>query len=84
MISSIFFLKDAPLDLVDWQFDNGNREDLQVVRKPILETLQVNELRPPSEYRTIRWDRNPYVSVGGHPGQERDPVRKKGESLANL
>ena len=72
--NSIFFLKDAPLDLVDWQFDNGKREDLQVVRKPILETLQVNKLRPPSEYRTIRWDRNPYVSVGGHPGQERDPV----------
>lgn len=71
--SSIFFLKDAPLDLVDWRFDNGKREDLQVVRAPILEVLQV-ELRPPSEYRTIRWDRNPYHAISGNPAQERDPV----------
>ncbi len=71
---SIFFLKDAPLDLVDWQIDNGRREDLQVVREPILEELQVDQLRPPSEYRTIRWDRNPYASISGNPAQERDPV----------
>ena len=72
--NSIFFLKDAPLSLVDWRFDNGKREDLQVVRKPILESFQVNELRPPSEYRTLRWDRNPYASISGNPAQERDPV----------
>ncbi len=72
--NSIFFLKDAPLDLVDWQIDNGKREDLQVVRDPILEELQVDQLRPPSEYRTLRWDRNPYVAIGGNPAQERDPV----------
>ena len=72
--NSIFFLKDTPLDLVDWQIDNGRREDLQVVREPILEELQVDQLRPPSEYRTIRWDRNPYVAIGGNPAQERDPV----------
>jgi len=71
---SIFFLKDAPLDLVDWIIDNGRREDLQVVRKPILEELQVDELRPPSEYRTMRWDRNPYAAVAGNPAQEREPV----------
>ena len=71
---SIFFLKDAPLSLVDWQIDNGKREDLQVVRKPIMESLQVNKLRPPSEYRTMRWDRNPYAAVSGNPAQERDPV----------
>ncbi|MCD6598589.1 MAG: hypothetical protein J7L04_12920, partial [Bacteroidales bacterium] len=72
--NSIFFLKDAPLSLVDWQIDNGKREDLQVIRKPIMESLQVNELRPPSEYRTLRWDRNPYASISGNPAQERDPV----------
>lgn len=71
---SIFFLKDAPLDLVDWQIDNGRREDLQLVRHPILEEVQVNELRPPSEYRTMRWDRNPYAAVAGNPSQEREPV----------
>jgi len=71
--NSILFLKDAPLDPVDWKIDNGKREDLQVVRYPILEELQV-ELRPPSEYRTIRWDQNPYAAVSGNPSQERDPV----------
>ncbi len=72
--NSIFFLQDAPLDLVDWQIDNGRREDLQLVRHPILEEVQVNELRPPSEYRTMRWDRNPYAAVAGNPSQEREPV----------
>ncbi len=72
--NSIFFLKDAPLDLVDWKIDNGKREDLHVVRYPILESLQVNELRPPSEYRTLRWDKSPYYTVSGNPAQERDPV----------
>jgi uncharacterized lipoprotein NlpE involved in copper resistance len=72
--NSIFFLRDAPLDLVDWTIDNGKREDLQLVREPILESIQVNELRPPSEYRTMRWDRNPYHAVAGNPAQEREPV----------
>ena len=58
----------------DWEIDNGSREDLQIVRKPILEDIQVNELRPPSEYRSMRWDRNPYHAVGGIPTQEREPV----------
>ena len=71
---SIFFLKDAPLDLVDWMIDNGKREDLDVVRAPILESMQVDQLRPPSEYRTIRWDKTPYLAVAGNPAQERDPV----------
>lgn len=74
LVNSIFFLKDAPLDLVDWQMDNGRREDLQLVREPILEELQVTPLRPPSEYRTLRWDKNPNVAIGGNPAQERDPV----------
>lgn len=72
--TSVFFLQDAPLSLVDWQIDNGRREDLQVVRSPILEELQVDQLRPPSEYRTMRWDRNPYFAIAGNPAQEREPV----------
>ena len=72
--NSIFFLQDAPLDLVDWVIDNGRREDLHLVRAPILESVQVNELRPPSEYRTMRWDRNPYFAIAGDPAQEREPV----------
>lgn len=71
--NSIGFLKDAPLDLVDWHIDNSKREDLKTVRAPILEELQV-DLRPPSEYRTVRWDRNPYLATSGDPSQELEPV----------
>lgn len=71
--NSIEFLKDTPLDLVDWRIDNGKREDLKVVRHPILEELQV-ALRPPSEYRTVRWDQNPYLAAGGNPAEEKEPV----------
>jgi hypothetical protein len=73
LANSIDFLKDAPLDLVDWYIDNGKREDLNVIRQPILEELQT-VLRPPSEYRTTRWDQNPYVAVTGDPSQEKEPV----------
>ncbi|MBD0776763.1 regulator [Maribacter sp. ANRC-HE7] len=71
--ASIAFLKDAPLDLVDWNIDNGKREDLKVVREPILEELQV-ALRPPSESRAVRWDNNIYEAVVGNPAQEKEPV----------
>ncbi len=71
--SSIDFLKDVPLDLVNWYIDNGKREDLKVVREPILEELQV-ALRPPSEYRTVRWDKNPYLAASGNPSEEWEPV----------
>jgi len=74
LANSVFFLKDAPLDLVDWRIDNGKREDLNVVRRPILEELQVDQLRPPSEYRTLRWDKNPWYAVAGNPYEEKDPV----------
>jgi len=72
--NSISFLKDAPLDLINWRTNNGKREDLQIVREPILEDLQVNVLRPPSEYRTMRWDRNPYLANSGDPTQLSEPV----------
>ncbi len=72
--NSVFFLKDAPLSLVDWRIDLGKREDLHVVRKPYLENLQVDQLRPPSEYRMIRWDKNPYYAVAGNPAEEKDPT----------
>jgi hypothetical protein len=71
--NSVFFLKDAPLSLVDWYINNAKREDLKVVRSPYLENLQV-ELRPPSEYRTIRWDKNPFYAVAGNPAEEKDPT----------
>ncbi len=72
--NSVYFLRDTPLDLVDWYIDNSKREDLHLVRSPILEELQTNRLLPPSEYRTIRWDKNPYEAVVGNPSEEKEPV----------
>jgi hypothetical protein len=71
---TIEFLRDAPLDLVDWRIDHTVREDVQIVRKPILEEIQVLNLPPASERSTVRWDKNPWAAVQGDPGQVREPV----------
>ncbi len=71
---TIDFLKDAPLDLVDWRIDHTLREDVQVVRSPILEELQIDKLPPASIRATVRWDKNPWAAVQGNPSQVREPV----------
>lgn len=71
---SIFFLKDTPLDLVDWNIDHSKREDVIATRYPVLEVLQTNVLLPPSERATVRWDKNPWQLSGGNPHMEREPV----------
>ncbi len=71
---TIEFLKDAPLDLVDWPIDHTLREDVQIVRSPILEEIQISELPPASIRSTVRWDKNPWAAVQGDPHQVREPV----------
>lgn len=71
---TIDFLKDAPLDLVDWPIDHTLREDVQIVRSPIPEDVQISELPPASERSTVRWDKNPWAAVQGDLQQVREPV----------
>jgi hypothetical protein len=72
--SSVNFLMDTPLDLIDWTIDHSKREDINLVRRPVLDEIQVDELQPASIRATIRWDKNPWgVSVGDH-HREREPV----------
>jgi hypothetical protein len=71
---TIEFLKDAPLDLVDWPIDHTLREDVLIVRSPILEEIQISELPPASIRSTVRWDKNPWAAVQGDASQEREPV----------
>uniref|UniRef100_UPI003217A9DF ligand-binding sensor domain-containing protein n=1 Tax=uncultured Draconibacterium sp. TaxID=1573823 RepID=UPI003217A9DF len=71
---TIDFLKDTPLDLVDWRIDHTLREDVQIVRSPILEEIQVSELPLASERATVRWDKNPWAAIHGNPSQVREPV----------
>ena len=72
--NSIDFLIDTPLDLVDWRIDHTQREDVLVVRKPILEEKQINVLPPASERATVRWDKNPWAAIHGNPHTAREPV----------
>lgn len=74
LAASIHFLVDTPLDLVDWRIDHSKREDIRIVRQPTLEERQTHVLVPPSIRATVRWDRNPWAAVNGHPTREREPV----------
>ena len=65
---SAFALRDASLDLVRWRVDNSRREDLHLVRRPELESLQTDRLVPLSERGVMRWDNNPWNAVQGDGG----------------
>ena len=72
---SLFFLRDCPLDLIDWTMDNSKREDIQIVRNPILEHRAMSRLVDPSERGTVRWDKNQWMIVRGTNGHwERSPT----------
>ncbi len=62
---SVEFLRDAPLDLVQWRIDNSKREDVALVRRPMLEPLQLDRMLPPSERGVMRWDKNPWEVISG-------------------
>ncbi|MCE1198052.1 MAG: hypothetical protein LWW85_03705 [Marinilabiliales bacterium] len=71
---TVSFLREIPLDLVDWHIDHTLREDVQLVRRPILEEMQVSELPPPAIRPTVRWDKNPWDAKNGNPMNEKEPV----------
>jgi hypothetical protein len=62
------FLRDTPLDMVEWTVDNRHREDVRLVRLPVIEDWQVDRLLPPSERALGKWDKNPYRAVDGSAG----------------
>jgi ligand-binding sensor domain-containing protein len=72
--SSVDFLIDTPLDLIDWKIDHAKREDIKIVHAPVLDDLQVSKLPPPSIRATVRWDKNPWGLNNGNPHMEREPV----------
>lgn len=73
-VKDIEFLTDTPLDLVDWHIDHTAREDINLVRTPSLEEIQVDQLPPASMRSTVRWDKNPWIAASGDPHIEREPV----------
>jgi hypothetical protein len=62
------FLRDSPLDMVDWTVDNGWREDLRLTRLPVIEDWQTDRLLPPSERGLNKWDGNPRRAQHGSGG----------------
>ncbi len=56
---SVDFLTDTPLDLIDWTFDHTKREDVKIVRSPVLDDLQVDQLPPASIRVAVRWIKIP-------------------------
>ncbi len=62
---SVEFLRDQPLDLRQWTIDNSAREDLKLVREPMLDPLQTDRMLPPSERGVMRWDKNPWAAISG-------------------
>ncbi len=70
---SVGLLMDTPLDLVDWTIDHTRREDVKLVRRPVLDDIQVDQLPPASIRATIRWDRNPWAAINGYPDMEKEP-----------
>ena len=72
--SSVELLQETPLDLVDWTIDHSKREDIDLVRQPMLDEIQVSELQPASIRSTIRWDKNPWGVNPGNHNMEREPV----------
>lgn len=68
MERDVFYLRDAPLDCIDWTVDNTKREDITLVREPEIAPMQTSRMLPPSERPIMRWDKNPWEAVGGGQG----------------
>ncbi len=65
---SVETMREIPYDLVNWTIDNRSREDVSLVREPILEDIQTSRLLPPGETGVIRWDKNRWQAVQGDGG----------------
>lgn len=62
---SVIALRDQPLDLRHWAIDTSKREDIHMVRYPMLSPMQTSRLLPPSERGVMRSDKNPWDFVSG-------------------
>lgn len=63
------FLRDEPLELVQWTVDNRAREDVRFAHEPNLDEVQIDRILPPSERAPMRWDGNPWRAVQGEEGK---------------
>jgi hypothetical protein len=66
---AVEWLKDTPLDLVDWTMLNSHRKDVVIATyRGRLGELQTNHVLPISERAIHKWNSNPYALDGGSGG----------------
>lgn len=66
---SVAFLRDCPLDLINWFVDHRWREDIQRARYPVMEQESTSRLLPVSERSVVRWDKNQWMMTAGDGGR---------------
>jgi len=69
LTASVAYLRDVPLDMIQWTIDNSRREDVHLARAPEIDPLQTDRLLPPSETAIMRWDKNPWAAIEGGEGR---------------
>jgi hypothetical protein len=74
LATSIEYLKDMPIQQIPWDINHTIREDVKLVRKPILEKVQIEKVPPVSlraRYRTTPFEVSGRFGTGH---EERKPV----------
>jgi hypothetical protein len=74
LATSIEYLKDMPIQQVPWNIDHTIREDVKIVRKPVLEMLQIEEVPPVSLRARYRTTPSAVSGRFGTGHEERKPV----------
>ncbi len=63
-------LQEMPLDWREMRYDNTHRQDFDLdTSTDRFSQLQFNEVPPYDEIRTMKWNGNPYIVVGGSTDQ---------------
>ncbi|HCN82820.1 MAG TPA: hypothetical protein DIT07_04265, partial [Sphingobacteriaceae bacterium] len=65
---AIWYLKEYPLDMIDWTVNNSHRKDIELLEPNFREQLTKNVL-PPDELKIARHNANRFVLDGGNGGR---------------
>ncbi len=69
MSDAVRTLREMPLDWREWRYDNSHRKDYAIDKvQDRFDQLQFTAVPPYDEIRTMKWNGNPYVVVGGSSG----------------
>src|SRR5690554_1342780 len=66
---AVWYLKEYPLDLIQWTVTNSHRKDLEFL-EPNFRNQTTKEVLPPDELKISRHNANRFVLDGGRGGSE--------------